>query len=250
MVALNINIPPLRNQKDSPEQVLEEDKIDPTLNHKFEFYDSLTNSKAYQLKFEHLTHSYFSTLGVLFEQRDTRQDNSDAEIMGSYHLVSKYTLNFLDAFLKNDAAALAFMESIPSNNGIQSGLIRHNTKDPENDTFTFQDFNELASKQQYKNLMALYDTTLKSNPKMELPEGNLNNLGLQLVFNPKTSEQGIHVLLLATRIYPNSSNLFDSLAEAYLYVNNKENAIANFEKSLALNSENQNAIDRLKQLRE
>jgi predicted Zn-dependent protease len=84
---------------------------------------------------------------------------------------------------------------------------------------------------------------------MELPEGNLNILGLQLIFDPKTSEQGINILLLATGIYPDSANLFDSLAEAYLYVGNKEKAIENFDKSLELNSQNQNAIDRLKQLR-
>ena len=238
------------SQKDIPEHVLKEDNIDPSLNFNFEFYDSITNSKAYQLKFENLTHSNFSTLGVLFEPRDERQDKSDPEIMESYSLVLEYTLNFLDAFLKTDANALAFMERNPVDNGIKSGLISRQTKEPETDTFTFQDFNELASKQDYKNLSELYNTTLKSNPNMELPEGNLNNLGLQLVFNPETSEQGINVLLLATGIYTNSANLFDSLAEAYLYLDNKEKAISNFEKSLHLNAENQNAIDRLKQLRE
>ena len=73
---------------------------------------------------------------------------------------------------------------------------------------------------------------------------------MQLIFNPETSEQGINVFLLATSIYPNSANLFDSLAEAYLYIDNKEKARFNFEKSLQLNPENQNAIDRLKQLGE
>jgi len=56
--------------------------------------------------------------------------------------------------------------------------------------------------------------------------------------------------LLATKLYPNSANLFDSLAEGYLYVGNKSKAIESFEKSLELNSQNQNAIDRLKQLQE
>ena len=238
------------SQKDIPEQVLKEDKIDPSLNHDFEFYDSLTNSKAYQLRFQHLTHSHFSTLGVLFEQRDARQDKSDAEIMASYRLVSRYTLHFLDAFLKNDAEGLAFMENSPTDNGIKNGLLTYTSKAPKKQAFTFQNFNDLAANQQYKHLRELYDTTLKKHPEMELPEGNLNNLGLQLIFNRKTSEQGIQVFLLATHIYPNSANLFDSLAEGYLYMNNTEKAIASFEKSLALNSENQNAIDRLKELRE
>ena len=42
-------------------------------------------------------------------------------------------------------------------------------------------------------------------------------LGLPLVFNPNSSEQGIKVLLFTTNQYPKSANLFDSLAEAYLW---------------------------------
>ncbi len=238
------------SQKDIPEEVLKEDKIDPQLNDKFEFYDSITNSRAYQLKFHNLTHSYFSTLGVLFEQRDKRQDKSDAEIMESYKWVSAYTLNFLNAFLKDDANALKFIENQPSDNGVKSKLITQIAKQPKPRIFTFQDFNDLASKQKYKNLKELYSSLLKRKPSIELPEWKLNNLGLQLTFNPKTSEYGINVFLLATDIYPNSANLFDSLAEAYLFKGEKENAIDNFEKSLQLNPQNKNAIDRLKKLKE
>ena len=74
-------------------------------------------------------------------------------------------------------------------------------------------------------------------------------LGLQLSFDPLQNEQGINVFLLALYIYPRSANLYDSLAEAYLYKKDFQNAIVNFKKSLELNPENQNAIDRLKQLR-
>ncbi|SHG56044.1 alpha/beta hydrolase [Flagellimonas flava] len=236
-------------QKIIPNEVLKEDNIDPELNTKFELYDSITKSRAYRLRFHNLTHSYFSTLGVLFQDRDKRQDKSDAEIMVSYKWVSVYVLNFLNAFLKDDDTALAFIENQPSDNGIKEGLISYTSKQPTRDEFSFQDFNDLASKQHYKNLMELYLSVKKKNPSFQLPESNLNTLGLQLVINPETTEQGIPVLLLATELYPNSANLFDSLAEAYLFLGNTEKAIENFEKSLELNAQNQNAIQRLKQLK-
>ncbi len=236
-------------QKDIPEQVLTEDNIDSTLNHHFEFYDSLIYSKAYRLKFHNLTHSYFSVLGVLFQERDKRQDKSDLEIMESYKWVSMYTLNFLNAYLKNDTNGLKFLENSPAQNGIMRGLITLQTKNPQNKPFTFQDFNDMASIKDYENLEELYDLILSQNPSIQWPEGNLNNLGLQLVFNTETSKQGINILLLATRIYPNSANLYDSLAEAYLFIGEKDKAIQNFEESLILNPQNQNAIVRLKQLR-
>ncbi|WP_190810230.1 alpha/beta hydrolase [Flagellimonas sp. S3867] len=235
-------------QKSIPEKVLKEDNIDAELNTKFELYDSISKSRAFRLRFHDLTHSYFSTLGVLFQNRDKRQDKSDAEIMESYKWVSVYALNFLNAFLKDDDTTLTFIENQPSDNGIKEGLISYTSKQPKGDTFSFQDFNDLAAKQDYKNLMELYLSVKEKNPSFQLPEGNLNTLGLQLVFNPETSEQGINVFLLAAKLYPDSANLFDSLAEGYLFMGNKGKAIESFKKSLELNAQNQNAIKRLKQL--
>ena len=245
-----LNVPYLHMaQKDIPEKVLKEDNLKAELNTEFELYDSITKSKAYRFKFQNLTHSYFSTLGVLFENRDKRQDKSDAEIMESYKWASIYTLNFLNAFLQNDDKALEFLENKPSENGVRNGLITHITKQPESVVFTFQDFNDVASSQHYQNLSQLYDSTVKKHPLFKIPEGNLNTLGLQLVFNPSTSKHGINVFLLATELYPNAANLFDSLAEGYLFMGSKGKAIESFEKSLELNSQNQNAIDRLIQLK-
>ncbi|WP_200977272.1 CocE/NonD family hydrolase [Echinicola sp. 20G] len=237
-------------QKDISEEVMKEDNINPALNHQFEFYDSLVYSRAYQLKFNHLTHAYFSTLGVLFQERDKRQDKSDAEIMESYRWVSVYTLKFLDAFLKNNADGFAFLENPPEQNRIRKELINLKTKLPQQKSFTFQDFHELAIKHDYKDLEALYKETQQKHPSIQLPEGKLNNLGLQLTFNPETSQNGINIFLLATHLYPNSANLYDSMAEAYLFIGDRDNAIVNFKKSLSLNPQNQNATARLKQLQE
>ena len=74
-------------------------------------------------------------------------------------------------------------------------------------------------------------------------------MAFKLVFNPKTSDQGIKVFLLGTKLYPNSANLYDSLAEGYLFMGNDKKAIESFERSLELNPQNQNAINRLEQLK-
>jgi dienelactone hydrolase len=237
-------------QKDIPEQVLKEEKMDAAINHTFEFYDSLVYSKAYSLKFHHLTHSYFSTLGILFQPRDKRQDKTDPEIMESYRWLCVYTLKFLNAHLKNEPSSISFLKNNPDANGVTKGIISQKTKEPKPTPFSFEDFNEMALQQEYTNLEKLYYSLLKKHSALTLPESNLNNLGLQLVFNPKTAQKGINVFLFATAIYPQSSNLFDSLAEAYLHLGDKKSAAINFKKSLELNAQNQNAIDRLKELRQ
>ncbi|MEL6974719.1 MAG: tetratricopeptide repeat protein [Bacteroidota bacterium] len=247
----NIDVPYIHlSQKEIPKQVLEEDNIDPELNTKFDLYDSITKSKVYRLKMHHLSHSYFSTLGVLFQTRDTRKDKSDAEIMKSYQWLSQYALRFFNAYLKQDKSALNFLENTPEANGVAEGIIGKMQKEPEPRALTFQDFNEMAAKQDYEDLIPLFQTLQKEHPSLSFREIRLNNLGLKLMFHPGKTEQSIKVFLLAIHLYPESANLFDSLAEAYLYANKPKEAIVAFEKSLELNPENQNAINRLETLRD
>lgn len=235
-------------QKDIPEKVMISDKIPSELNYKFQLYDSLQYSNAYSYKFHDLTHAYFSTYGVLFGNRDKRQDKSDAKIMRSYQLLCQHVLAFVNANLKKDVNAKVFIENSPVENGFSEKLVSKKMKKVKSSGFDYTNFNDLASKQRYKNLIALYKQTKKKYPQLQLPEGKLNLLGLHLSFNPSGKEKGVNVFLLALHIYPQSANLYDSLAEAYLYHGDHKNAIVNFKKSLVLNPQNQNAITNLKAL--
>jgi tetratricopeptide (TPR) repeat protein len=78
-------------------------------------------------------------------------------------------------------------------------------------------------------------------------EGELNNLGYQLIRANKLKE-GIRVFQLNVEAYPESSNVYDSLAEAYMDDGDKPQAIANYQKSLQLNPKNSGAVQRLRKL--
>jgi dienelactone hydrolase len=239
-----VNVPFIHMaQKKIPEDIIKSDKINPELNSKFEFYDKLVYSDAYKLRFHDLTHFNFSSLDILLRKRDARQDKSDEKIMKSYRLVSEYSLQFLNGYLKDDTQGIAFLKQ-----SVSSELLSKEYKVAKKIPFNFRNFHELAKNQNYKNLLSLYDSAQKEHSEFKIQEGQLNQLGLQLIFNPKTSQYGIQVFIFATKLYPKSSNLFDSLAEAYLFINNKKKAILNFKKSLELYSGNQNAISRLKEL--
>lgn len=170
--------------------------------------------------------------------------------MTSYNLLCHHTLQFLNATLKNDKKARDFIENKPVENGFSESLVSKQTKRAIEKDFTYKDFNDLALKQDYQNLISLYEKTVTKHPNLQLQEGMLNMLGLRLSFDSKKAKQGVNVFLLALHLYPKSANLYDSLAEGYLFMGKKEKAIESFEKSLELNPQNQSAIDRLEQLRE
>jgi len=72
-------------------------------------------------------------------------------------------------------------------------------------------------------------------------ESELNNLGYGLI-RAKKFKEAIRVLQLNVEAYPQSSNVYDSLGEAYMDDGNKPLAIANYRKSLVLNPKNRGAV--------
>ena len=74
-----------------------------------------------------------------------------------------------------------------------------------------------------------------------------NMLGYTLLQSGRAAD-AIRVFQCNTEDYPNSFNTWDSLAEGYMVAGDKANAVKYYRKSLALNPNNQNAVDRLKKL--
>jgi tetratricopeptide (TPR) repeat protein len=80
-------------------------------------------------------------------------------------------------------------------------------------------------------------------------EGSLNAFGYGLLEN-KDSAGAIQVFQLNAETFPQSANVWDSLAEAYLKSGDLKKAQENYEKSLALDPKNEGAREALKKLKE
>ena len=79
-------------------------------------------------------------------------------------------------------------------------------------------------------------------------EDELNVLGYDLLRSKKSS-QAMRIFELNAEAYPQSSNTWDSLAEAYMDEGNKPQATAYYKKSLQLNPRNTNALTMLQKLK-
>jgi Predicted membrane protein (DUF2306)/Tetratricopeptide repeat len=79
-------------------------------------------------------------------------------------------------------------------------------------------------------------------------EGELNALGYQLIHTKKFAE-AIRIFQLNIEAYPQSSNAYDSLGEAYMDDGLKAEAIANYEKSIQLNPKNRDGALILQKLK-
>ncbi len=79
-------------------------------------------------------------------------------------------------------------------------------------------------------------------------EEQVNRLGYELIAMKRLS-QAIEAFKLNVAAHPQSANVYDSLAEAYLISGNRELAIKNFEKALALEPSMSSTVEALKKLR-
>lgn len=96
--------------------------------------------------------------------------------------------------------------------------------------------------QQYRDLKAAPPAT------SNFDENQLNALGYQLIGNRKFKD-AIRIFQLNIEAYPQSSNVYDSLGEAYMDDGDTQDAIANYQKSLQINPKNGNAIKMLQKLK-
>jgi CubicO group peptidase (beta-lactamase class C family) len=78
-------------------------------------------------------------------------------------------------------------------------------------------------------------------------EARLNNLGYELLRQGKRRE-AVAVLSLNAELYPQSSNVYDSLGEAHMESGEREPAIKNYRRSLELDPKNANAARMLRKL--
>lgn len=115
------------------------------------------------------------------------------------------------------------------------------------DSPSFTLFREIFTKGAAEPL-SNYRQKRAQNSAPALSESQLNSLGNTLLAWKKIDD-AIEVFKQNTVDFPGSAGVWDSLAEAYASKGDKDSAIKYYEKSLELNLNNKNAIEKLKKLK-
>lgn len=80
-----------------------------------------------------------------------------------------------------------------------------------------------------------------------LSENDLNNWGYRLLSRGQVAD-ALTLMKLIVKLYPDSGNAYDSLAEVYARSGDRPRAIENYRRSLTLDPANANAVQQLKML--
>ena len=124
----------------------------------------------------------------------------------------------------------------------------------ENDTLRptvtkeFRTFIKKGDQWKISSIMTIDTLSYVPSAKQEVVENQLNGTGYNFLEENKINE-AIEVFKLNVTLYPDAWNTYDSLGEAYAAAGNKELAIANYQKSVELNPENENGKEWLAKLK-
>jgi len=89
----------------------------------------------------------------------------------------------------------------------------------------------------------------EDNQKYDFSEKAINSYGYDLL-SSENVDQAIELFKWNVELYPNSSNVYDSLGEAYLVNKNEKQALVNYQKAFELDPSNKNAEKIIKKLKE
>jgi tetratricopeptide (TPR) repeat protein len=90
----------------------------------------------------------------------------------------------------------------------------------------------------------------KEQPDEGAVEKDINRYGYMFLRSHGGIDKALELFKLNVRLFPGSSRVWDSLGEGFMNAGNKDQAIASYEKSLALNPSNGNAKRVLEKLRQ
>jgi tetratricopeptide (TPR) repeat protein len=145
--------------------------------------------------------------------------------------MARYTLDFLNAYLKHDPAAMAWLKKTSAENGAPPHFFTVKFRAGSGMPATFDNFKLEVGKRGFDHIKDVYADFHKQNPDFKLEESTVNIWGYSLLSSGNLAES-IAVLELNAQLYPDSSNVYDSLGDAYAKAGKKDLAIENYRKAI------------------
>jgi dienelactone hydrolase len=215
----------------------------------FSLLNAARHMPLYQIVMQPMTHVDFSPAALRFMPPSHFEDYTRTEVEQAYYWTARYMLAFADAYLKGDAAGLAFIQRSPTQNGAPRHMALYEPRAADTGPVaTRAGFAAELARQGYDQAIAIYGKLHGRDSTFVLSDSDINGWGYELLRSGKEAA-GVEMFKLGVSLYPDNGNLHDSLAEGYEAVGNKPAAIASYQRSLELDPKNNHAVERLKALR-
>lgn len=227
-----------------PFEELEQKKNRPVAS----YLNSMKYSDVYFGTMHPMQHVHFSSWDMRFRGEDDFGDYRRADVVQAYRTMALYVHRFLDAYLKQDDKAMAFLRQSPAKQGIGPQVMSMRFQPAAATVPSEAAFLRAFAGAGYRDAQAIYARMRADSADFALSPLNLNTLGYQLLHG-KNARGAVELFKLATHIEPRYGNAWDSEGEAWEALGDKAQAIKAYEQAVAVDKDQPNAIARIKALR-
>jgi Zn-dependent M28 family amino/carboxypeptidase/pimeloyl-ACP methyl ester carboxylesterase len=148
-----------------------------------------------------------------------------------YAWIARYTLQFLDAYLKHDAAAITFLKRPPAENGVPQHFMSVSYRAALGPPPSFESFRAAIGREGFSHANQIHLRMQKETPGLTLDEGIVNAWATELTDEEKLPE-AVAILELNTSMHPESADAYARLAEAYRRSGQNRPALENYRKAV------------------
>lgn len=166
-----------------------------------------------------------------------KADFGRAEAMTGYAWVARYTLWFLDAYLKHDAAAAKRLEATPADNGVPRHFLAVSHQPATGVAASLEGFRAEVGRRGFDRAAGIYAEFQTFQPAFTLDEVPLVSWAEELIARRHMSE-AVAVLQLNVHIHPQSAGAHASLGDAYVEQDRRDLAIESYRRALECDAHN------------
>lgn len=213
---------------------------------RYSFMNEMKYSDVYIASFQSMRHASFSSFGMRTVPDAWFDEYTRAEVALAHSWAARYTRHFLDAYLKNDAAGLSFLNNPPAANGapprMMSLEVRRKT---EAVPPTLESFVRRLVEDGFDKSVDVYGRFTARHPGFKLSDNELFSWGLELLRRGDFA-RAREIFRLGAHLYPDKTFLVEGLAEMQAKTGQKEEALANYRRVLALDPKHADAAKYVK----
>ena len=233
------------------------EELDPAQASKLETGPSVLNEwKHGDLITAHMlgmTHGEFCSINQRDEgfwknfAKNEKADYGREDGIPGYAWMANYLAHFLDAYLKGDATAMAWLKKTPAENGAPKHLMSVSFREAKGVAPTLEAFRAEVGRRGFEHAAEINSAIRKDNPDFKLEEQTLEDWGERLISENHLPE-AIAILAFNVSLYADASDAYQHLGGAYAKAGEKQLAIDNYHKALEKNPGNEDAKKRLAEL--
>jgi len=212
------------------------------------FIDRIHHADVTEIGLRKSTHDDLSADSLRFLDSTEHGGATADQRNESYAWVARYTLAFLDAVLKGDAGAKAFMAAAPSANHVPPGILAIQRRASQGPSASNAGFARALATHGFDRAIETYGAYAQAHPGFHLTPNTVDPWVSSLM-NLARFRDAVDLARLGVHVAPESTDAWSELGMADEVANRSKDALGSYSHVLSLDPHNAFAIERIKVLK-